>query len=88
METLLTMSKLEVVKRRLGFEGCFGVDPVGRSGGIPNSWKGDILFEVYNFSQRHISGWIVEKVKNEKWLLTGFYGHLDANKDIYLGVCC
>lgn len=60
METQLTVSKLKTVKRKLGFEGCFGVELVGKSGGLAIFWKGHIQFEVHNFSLRHISGWIVE----------------------------
>lgn len=56
METLLTTSKIEVVKRKLGFDVCFIFDPVGRSGALTLMWKSEINFVDHNFSLRHISG--------------------------------
>lgn len=37
------------------------MDSVERSGGLAILWKEEVQFELYNFSLRHISGWIDEE---------------------------
>lgn len=55
METLTKCSKLDVLRGRLGYEGCFGVDPIGRSRGLTMFWKAGVTFELHNYSLSHIS---------------------------------
>lgn len=38
MEALLKASKLKGIRRKLGYDGCFGVDPVGRIVGLKILW--------------------------------------------------
>lgn len=73
METLLKVSKLDTLKRKLGFQNCFAVDLVGRSGGIALLWTEGVQLEVCNYSLRHISGWIEDPKLSKRWLLTGFW---------------
>lgn len=39
METLLSSSNIEGLRRKLGFDDCFVVDLMGRSAGITLLWK-------------------------------------------------
>lgn len=61
METLLVYARMETVRRHLGFDGSFTIDLVGRSGGMALLWKYDIDLVIYNYSLRHISGWITSQ---------------------------
>jgi exonuclease III len=38
-ETLMHANKIEEVRVRLGFDGAFAVDKIGRSGGLACLWK-------------------------------------------------
>lgn len=55
METILLTQRLERIKLRNGFSNVFGLDWVGRSGGLALLWNGDSLVEIQNFSRRHIN---------------------------------
>lgn len=55
METKIECSRLEVIKRKLGFLGCVGVNPIDRKGGIALLWRNPDDLEILNFSQKHIS---------------------------------
>lgn len=78
IETKLTTSRLENIKRRLRFEGCFAVEPYGRGGGLARMWTKDTKLKIMSYSLRHISAWIYEEKDKRKWMLTGFYRHLEA----------
>lgn len=80
MKTLLISNKIEIVKRKLGFENCFCVDPAGWGRGLAFLWKSEINLEIYNFSLWHISSWNRDAQNSSRWLLTGFYGHPDTNE--------
>lgn len=73
-ETKIEVRRLEMVKRRLGFQGCVGVNLIGRKGGLALLWRNPNVVEVFNFSQNHISAWVTTSLGNGKWLFTGFYG--------------
>lgn len=65
METLLVSAKIDVVGRKLGFDGCFVVlDLVECSGGLAMLCKFEINFKVHNDSLRHISGWVTNEGQN------------------------
>jgi hypothetical protein len=55
------------LKNKLGFNGPFVVDVVGRSGGFALFWNGDICFSIQNYSRRHINAEIQLKRQNTKW---------------------
>lgn len=57
-ETKLEVSRLKRVKRRLGFLGCVGVNPIGRKGGLALLWRNQNEVEILNFSQNHTSAWV------------------------------
>ncbi|KAK2655391.1 hypothetical protein Ddye_008443 [Dipteronia dyeriana] len=59
-ETKLRGRKVISLKRQLGFEGCFQVDCVGRSGGLLLLWKEEWVVSMLSFSLGHIDAWICE----------------------------
>ncbi|XP_040998143.1 uncharacterized protein LOC121244182 [Juglans microcarpa x Juglans regia] len=77
-ETRMKSQQLEFCKLKLGFRNCFGVDSVGRSGGLALLWKDEINVSIVNFSNNHVHA-IVVNDDGGKWLLTGVYGHPDSN---------
>ena len=79
METKLNNKKLELIRIKLGFKNTFGVDSVGKSGGLALLWHGECNIEVQNFSRRHINTIVLLNGGNP-WKWTGFYGHPDTNR--------
>jgi hypothetical protein len=39
METIMRNTKLQVLRRQLGFDGLLTVEPVGKSGGLALLWR-------------------------------------------------
>lgn len=58
MKTKLDGRKLEVVKRRLGYEGRLTVNSLGRKGGLAKPWRKESTVEIVSYSQRHIAAWV------------------------------
>jgi exonuclease III len=80
METKCSRSKIEGIRVKLGYNGMFVVEPVGRSGGLALFWRDNQDLEIQNFTRRHINA-IVKEVDTEvSWKLTCFYGHPVAAK--------
>lgn len=50
METKIECSRLESVKRRLGFTACVGINPIDRKGGLAQLWRNLEDLEILNFS--------------------------------------
>jgi hypothetical protein len=48
IETISRKQRLEWLRVKLGFDGVFVVDPVGRSGGFTLFWKDEIQLEIQN----------------------------------------
>ncbi|XP_042958006.1 uncharacterized protein LOC122293492 [Carya illinoinensis] len=79
METKLRYMKSESIKRRIGSEGCFTVEAVGKGGGLILLWDSSLNLEIVNYSQGHISAWVMEEAAS-KWLLICFYGAPETTK--------
>ncbi|XP_074373815.1 uncharacterized protein LOC141714180 [Apium graveolens] len=61
------------VQLKIGYQGMFVVDSIGRSGGLTLFWKENDQVELLGFSQNHID--VKVKMENgEAWRLTGLYG--------------
>lgn len=58
MLTKIKASKFEFLKRKLCYDGCFTVDPVGIGGGLVLLWKPEMSVDICDCSQRRISAWI------------------------------
>jgi exonuclease III len=80
METKSSKSKMEFLRVKLGFDGLFVVDPVGRSGGLCLLWKEKDEVEIQNYTRRHINAIIKHSDNTSPWRFTGFYGHPNPAK--------
>jgi exonuclease III len=80
METKCKQHKREGIRIKLGFDGLFVMDQVGRSGGLALSWMESEGLEIQNFTRRHINAVIKFPGRNTPWKLTCFYGHPDSSK--------
>jgi exonuclease III len=80
IETKSRKNKLEGVRIKLGFEGLFVVDPVGRSGGLALLWKEAGCLDIQNFTRQHINAVVHSPGRDNQWKLTCLYGHLETAK--------
>lgn len=60
IEMLSFSNKVEEMRFRLGFEHCFSVDRVGRSGGLAILWKNKFNCEILSYSKNHSKDVVVE----------------------------
>jgi exonuclease III len=51
METKCRNAKMERVRVRIGFEGLFVVEPIGKSGGLAMLWRDSNTLEIQNYSR-------------------------------------
>ncbi|KAG2706415.1 hypothetical protein I3760_05G103200 [Carya illinoinensis] len=70
--------QVEFCKFKFGFSNCFGVDCVGRSGGLVLFWKDELNLSIINYTHHHIHA-IVTDCNGKECLITGVYGHPDRN---------
>lgn len=75
IETLCKREAMEKIICKLGFEGLFVVNPVGRSGGLALLWKENFFLEIFNYSRQHINAIIRNEDGCLGWKFTGFYGN-------------
>ena len=82
IETRRTKNEIEWIRLRLGFEGLFVMDPVGRGDGLALFWNNERRLSIQNFSRRHINATLLTPVDGIEWKFTGFYGHpVIANRE-------
>uniref|UniRef100_A0A803QIZ5 DUF4283 domain-containing protein n=1 Tax=Cannabis sativa TaxID=3483 RepID=A0A803QIZ5_CANSA len=72
-ETLCDKTVVNRVKNKLGYEACYSVDAIGRSGGLAIFWKITDEAQLLNYTQNHIS-LEIHLPNLSPWRLTGFYG--------------
>lgn len=65
---------MEKFRVRYGFDQCFFVDKVGRSGGLAVFWKQPLQCQITGYSQRHIDVLFSEN-NTVTWRLSCFYGY-------------
>jgi hypothetical protein len=75
IETLSKHKYMEKIRCKLGFEGLFVVNPVGRSGSLALLWKGNFFLEIFNYSRHRINAIIRIEDGSPGWKFTGFYGN-------------
>ncbi|XP_042974710.1 uncharacterized protein LOC122306347 [Carya illinoinensis] len=80
IETKLRTSKFDSIKRKLGFDCCFAVEPLRKKGGLAMLWKKEYAVELVNYSQHHIHMLVTEEEDQQQWFCTGFYGHPETSK--------
>lgn len=72
-------NKIEEVKRRINFHGCFAVDREGRGGGVAVLWKENFNCCITSYSSNYIDMEVVDDSRGV-WRLTGFYGYPEREK--------
>uniref|UniRef100_A0A803Q8J8 DUF4283 domain-containing protein n=1 Tax=Cannabis sativa TaxID=3483 RepID=A0A803Q8J8_CANSA len=77
-ETLCSKDLVDRVKFKLGFESCFAVEAVGRSGGLAFFWKIDEEARLIGYSKHHVD-FEITVPGTTTWRLTGFYGEPDRS---------
>jgi hypothetical protein len=80
VETKLHHHRLDFLKSKLGMVNLFGVDSVGKSGGLCLLWRNDIDVTIQNYSRRHINAVVKSEGRGMEWKLTCFYGHPEVAK--------
>lgn len=64
---------MEGISVRLGFDNCFVVDALGRSGGLALFWQKRWDLAIVAYSNYHIDAWLNKSICNTRWRLTYFY---------------
>jgi exonuclease III len=80
METKLLARKLESIKIKVDFTSCFGVDSIGKSGGLALLRNNDVSIDIQSYSRRHINTVVKQDGVSLALTFTSFYGHPDACK--------
>jgi hypothetical protein len=80
METKMQNKNCDVIRIKLNFDYMFGVDSVGRSGGLLLLWKNTFNVTIQNYSRWHINAVIAKNGTNLGWKFTRFYGHPETAK--------
>ncbi|KAG6649980.1 hypothetical protein CIPAW_06G011600 [Carya illinoinensis] len=80
LETKCSSEKMETIRVKSGFDNCFAVGNVGRSGGLALMWNSSIEVKVDTFTNWHISVHVKLPNSDKSWLLTGFYGYPNTTK--------
>jgi exonuclease III len=78
-ETLVLSNKIEEIRYVLGFNSCFSVDRVGRSGGLAMFWNSSHNCQILDYSQNHISVEFTD-IDRGNWQLTGYYGYPNGDR--------
>jgi exonuclease III len=78
-ETLVSSNKIEEIRYVLGFNSCFSVDRVGRSGGFAMFWNSSHNCQLLDYSQNHISVEVIDIDRGNR-RLTGYYGYPNGGR--------
>lgn len=78
-ETLVHANRIDEIRARLGFDGAFAVDRVGRSGGLALLWRHLFDCRILNFSSNFINV-EVSTAGRPSWHLIGFYGYPESGR--------
>jgi hypothetical protein len=60
MKTKCGNARMESIRVKIGFDGLFVVESVGRSGKLALLWKENNLLEIQNYSMWHINAVLKE----------------------------
>lgn len=60
MEIKIDAIRMEIIKRRIGFEGCIAINSLGSRGGLALLWRSRDQVNIENYSQHHISAWVTD----------------------------
>lgn len=73
-------TRIQSIKHKLGFPGCFTINCLGRSGGLALLWKERIEIAISGYSKNHIDTIITLEEGALSWRFTDFYGHPKRNR--------
>ena len=73
-ETKVSSPRIENIRLGLGFAGCFGVDSVGKAGGLAIFWKLRVELEVVFSNKFAIAALIYSDPPHVPWLLIAAHG--------------
>lgn len=68
------------MKFKVGFDFCLGIDSERRSGGLAMLWQKELNVMISSYSKYHISAYITKGVEEERWFVTGVYGHPETSR--------
>ncbi|KAL5539433.1 hypothetical protein UlMin_045908 [Ulmus minor] len=71
-ETKLVAGQCKNLKQKLGYDGCFVRDCIGRKGGLILLWKESVEVVIQSTSAGHIDALVSQAERH--WRFTGFYG--------------
>jgi hypothetical protein len=78
-EKLVHRNKIEELRYVLGFDSCFSVDRIGRSGGLAFFWRTSLNCQLIDYSNNHITIEIID-ANLGPWKLTGYYGYPNGGR--------
>lgn len=78
-DTLVSSTRIDVVRSRVGFDNFFSVDCIGHSGGLSIFWRNKDDCSILSYSVNHIDLKINDSDR-KVWCLTGFYGCPERNR--------
>ncbi|XP_074347681.1 uncharacterized protein LOC141686552 [Apium graveolens] len=78
-ETISFANKIEDLRVKFGFDYCFAVDRVGRSGGLAVLWKQIANCQVAGYSNHHIDMLFMEN-STVSWRLSCYYGYPERTR--------
>ena len=73
LETQVHKSRVEGLKKTLGYDNAFAISSNGRSGGLGIFWNNNISVSLLPYSRYHIDA-IVKEGGTDPWRLTCVYG--------------
>lgn len=79
IETISYSNRIEELRVKFGFDHCFSVDRIGRSGGLTVLWKQAAQCQVGRLSSHHIDMLFMEN-KNVSWRLSCYYGYPEQTR--------
>lgn len=79
IETISVASKIEELRIKFGFDYCFSVDRVGRSGGLAVLWKRIAQCQVDSYSSHHIN-MLFMNGSTVSWRLSCYYGYPERTR--------
>ena len=79
IETHAQASRVQQLKQKMGYEGAFCVESVGRAEGMAIFWSKARSMSLLGFSDNHIDMEVLGDEEKRR-RLTGFYGHPERHK--------
>lgn len=76
----INATRMEVIRRKLGYLNGIEVAIVGSRGGLCLGWNEGITVDLHSFDLNYIDVMVTDPIDNLKWRLTDFYGEPDGRR--------